>query len=114
PPARSDWSPGCARSRASRAARRRGPPRREPASSIGHASSLASFHLLLAWVVRAARPAVSSDVDRFSIGGLPAPGARAIAALHHPLLVDRRDDLAVAGQKRFGRAHFGAERQLAF
>src|SRR5215471_4751826 len=51
--------------------------------------------------------------DRLAIGGLPAPGAGAVAALDHPLLVDLRDDLAVAGQQRLGRAHLGAERQLA-
>src|SRR5262249_53186615 len=50
---------------------------------------------------------------RFPISGLPAPGARAVAALHHPLLVDLGDDLAVAGEQRLGRAHLGAQRQLA-
>src|SRR5262249_57741173 len=52
--------------------------------------------------------------DRLAIGGLPAPGAGAVAALDHPLLVDLRDDLAVAGEQRFGRAHLRAERQFPF
>src|SRR5215510_13003655 len=52
--------------------------------------------------------------DRFAIGGLPAPGAGAVAALHHPLLVDLGDDVAVAGEQRLGRAHLGAQWQLAF
>src|SRR5215470_16867201 len=51
--------------------------------------------------------------DRLAVGRLPAPGARPIAALAHPLLVDLGDDLAVTGEQRLGRAHFGAERQLA-
>src|SRR5262249_36569635 len=53
------------------------------------------------------------DRDLLAIRGLPAPCAGAVAALHHPLLVDLGDDLAVAGQERLGRAHFGAHRQLA-
>src|SRR6201991_1267547 len=59
-------------------------------------------------------PSAGSGVDRLPIGRLPAPGAGTVAALGHPLLVDLRDDLAVAGEQRFGRAHLGAERQLAF
>src|SRR5215813_9101220 len=51
--------------------------------------------------------------DGFAIGRLPAPGAGAIAALDHALLVDLGDDLAVAGEQRLGRAHLGAQRQLA-
>src|SRR5437868_4799295 len=51
--------------------------------------------------------------DCLAVGCLPAPGARAVAALGHPLLVDLGDDLAIAGKQRLGRAHFGAERQLA-
>src|SRR5262245_33963038 len=51
--------------------------------------------------------------DRLTIGRLPTPGAGAVAALDHALLVDLRDDLAVAGQQRFGRAHLRAQRQLA-
>src|SRR5262249_30297632 len=46
--------------------------------------------------------------------GLPAPGTGTIAALDHALLVDLRDDLAVAGEQGLGRAHLGAERQFAF
>src|SRR5712691_4653456 len=52
--------------------------------------------------------------DRLTVGGLPAPGAGAVAALDHALSVDLGDDLAVAGEQRLGRAHLGAERQLAF
>src|SRR5262245_53364318 len=51
--------------------------------------------------------------DGLAIGRLPAPGARAVAALDHALLVDLRDDLAVAREQRLGRAHLRAERQLA-
>src|SRR5437660_1926531 len=51
--------------------------------------------------------------DRLTVGGLPAPGAGTVAALDHALPVDLRDDLAVAGEQRLGRAHLGAERQLA-
>src|SRR5207302_10563818 len=36
------------------------------------------------------------------------------AAFDHPVLVDLGDDLAIAGQQRLGRAHLGAQRQLAF
>src|SRR6476660_2037509 len=54
-----------------------------------------------------------SDGDILVISRQPAPGAGAIAALGHPLLVDLGDDLTVAGEERFGRAHLGAERQLA-
>src|SRR5690242_4076588 len=56
----------------------------------------------------------ASGVDRLPVGRLPSPGAGAVAALGHPLLVDLGDDLAVAGEQRLGRAHLGAERQLAF
>src|SRR5688572_22167187 len=52
--------------------------------------------------------------NRFAICRPPSPGAGAIAALDYPLLVDLGDDLAVAGQERFGRAHLRAQRQLAF
>src|SRR4029077_13616721 len=44
---------------------------------------------------------------------LPPPRAGAVAALEHALLVDLGDDLAVAGEQRLGRAHLGAQRQLA-
>src|ERR1041384_7631367 len=54
-----------------------------------------------------------SHRDGLAVGGLPPPGARAVAALHHPLFVDLGDDLAVAGEQRLGRAHFRAQRQLA-
>src|SRR5690349_28493 len=52
--------------------------------------------------------------DRLAIGRLPAPSARPVAALDHSLLVDLRDDLAVAGEQRFSRTHLGAERQFTF
>ena len=48
------------------------------------------------------------------VSGEPAPGAGAVATLDHPLLVDLGDDLAIAGEQRLGRAHFRAQRQLAF
>src|ERR1700731_2782943 len=57
---------------------------------------------------------VGLDRDAFAIRGLPAPGAGAVAAREHALFIDLRDDLAVAGQQRLGRAHLGAQRQLAF
>src|SRR6266481_2659469 len=59
-----------------------------------------------------ALPRRLSGPDRFAVGGLPAPGAGAVAALGDALLVDLGDDLAIAGQQRLGRAHFGTERQL--
>ena len=55
-----------------------------------------------------------SDRDGLAIGRLPTPCARAVAALDHALLVDLRDDVAVAGEQRLGRAHLGTKRQLAF
>src|SRR6266481_1560577 len=55
-----------------------------------------------------------SHCDPLAIGGHPAPGAGAVAALDHALLVDLGDDHAVTRKQRFGRAHFGAQRQLAF
>src|SRR6185503_10120368 len=57
---------------------------------------------------------VASRCDRLAIGGLPSPGAGAVAAPRHALLVDLGDDVAIAGEQRLGRAHLGAERQLAF
>src|SRR4051794_4462310 len=62
----------------------------------------------------AAPPVCRSGRDRFLIGSLPAPGAGAVAALDDALLVDLRDDFAVAGKQRLGRAHLGTQRQLAF
>src|SRR5262249_53577204 len=52
--------------------------------------------------------------DGFAIRHLPAPGAGAVATLGDAILVDLRDDLAVAGEQRLGRAHLGTERQFAF
>src|SRR6187401_554218 len=57
---------------------------------------------------------VASRCDRLAIGGLPSPGAGAVAALRHALLVDLGNDVAIAGEQRLGRAHLGAQRQLAF
>src|SRR5262245_29895516 len=54
-----------------------------------------------------------SGLDRLAVCGLPAPGAGAVAALKHTLLVDLCDDLSVAGQERLCRAHLGAQRELA-
>src|SRR5436305_15100372 len=48
------------------------------------------------------------------ICALPAPGTRAVTAFDDTLLVNLRDDLAVTRQQRLGRAHFRAQRQLAF
>src|SRR5438552_13636975 len=60
------------------------------------------------------RPPPPLRRDGLAIRSLPAPCAGAVAALDHALLVDLRDDVAVAGEQRLGRAHLGAERQLAF
>src|SRR5262249_60209194 len=57
---------------------------------------------------------IGSRRDRFLVGGLPAPRARAVAALGDARLVDLGDDVAIAGKQRLGRAHLGAQRQLAF
>src|SRR6266702_4817279 len=55
-----------------------------------------------------ALPRRSSGPDRLAIGGLPAPGPGAVAALSDPLLVDLSDDFTVTGEQRLGRAHLGA------
>src|SRR6266851_2603041 len=44
----------------------------------------------------------------------PAPGARTESARRNALAVDVGDLVGVAGEQRLGRAHLGAERQLAF
>src|SRR6267143_1054851 len=54
-----------------------------------------------------------SHFDPLAIGGRPAPGARAVAALDHTLLVYLGDDLVVTRKQRLGRAHLRAQRQLA-
>src|SRR5262249_51259424 len=54
-----------------------------------------------------------SGRDGLFVGRLPAPGAGAIAALGDAVLVDLRDDVAVAREQRLGRAHLGAQRELA-
>src|SRR5258707_4814479 len=54
-----------------------------------------------------------SNRNALVIGGDPTPCARTVAALHHALLVDFGDDRAIARQQRLGRAHLGANRQLA-
>src|SRR6478736_7746765 len=64
---------------------------------------------------RTAPPAAArSGRDGLAVSRLPAPGAGAIAAAGHALLVNLGNDLAVAGQQRLRRAHLRAERQLAF
>src|SRR5574338_778766 len=78
----------------------RAPARRRSSASAQQASPCVSLLL--------------SRCDRFAIGGLPSPGAGAVAALRHPLLVDLGNDIAVAGEQRFCRAHLGTQRQLAF
>src|SRR5215212_446322 len=55
-----------------------------------------------------------SGGDGLAIRRLPAPSTRRVAALGDPLLEDLRDDLAVTREQRLGRAHLGAQRQLAF
>src|SRR6185503_14806268 len=60
------------------------------------------------------RHRVASRCDRLAIGGLPAPGTGTVAALRHPFLVDLGNDVAIAGEQRLGRAHLGAQWQLAF
>src|SRR6185437_5954217 len=91
--------------------------------SSAYAQKLSPCHLslkssLLQWRNRrrgvSAPPQCKSGRDVLAIGGLPAPGAGAVAALGYPLLIDLRDDVAVAGKQRLGRAHLGAQRQLAF
>src|SRR6202022_4196900 len=54
-----------------------------------------------------------SDRDALVISSGPTPCARTVTALHHALLVDFGDDRAVAREQRLGRAHLGANRQLA-
>src|ERR1700716_3216247 len=60
------------------------------------------------------RPQGCSNSNALVIGGGPTPCARAVTALHHALLVDFGDDRTIAGEQRLGRAHLGANRQLAF
>src|ERR1700674_3447284 len=55
-----------------------------------------------------------SHRDPFVVGSRPAPGARAVTTLQHPLLVDLGDDLAVSGEQGFGGTHLGAKRELPF
>src|SRR6516162_7406313 len=52
--------------------------------------------------------------NRFAVGGLPTPGTGPIAACHHTLPVDLRDDVPVSGKQGFGGTHFRAKWQLAF
>src|SRR5260370_37617033 len=56
---------------------------------------------------------VASAGRRIAIGRFPAPHPRTVTALHHALLVDFSDDRAIAREQRLGRAHLGANRQLA-
>src|SRR5258707_1510151 len=48
------------------------------------------------------------------IRGQPAPRAGPIAASQYALPVNLSDDFAIAREQRLGRAHLGAQRQLAF
>src|SRR5258707_2731117 len=57
---------------------------------------------------------LTSRRNRFFVGSLPTPSTGAVPALRYALLVDLGDDIAIAGEERFGRAHFCAQRQLAF
>src|SRR3979490_3347132 len=54
-----------------------------------------------------------SNSNALVIGGGPTPCARTVTTLHHALLVDFDDDRAIAREQRLGRAHLGANRQLA-
>src|SRR5689334_6847086 len=57
---------------------------------------------------------LASRCDRFAVGGLPSPCAGTVAAPRHTFLVDLGNDVAVAREQRLGRAHLGAQGQLAF
>jgi hypothetical protein len=63
--------------------------------------------------IKRAEPAKRIRRPPSAVGGAPAPGAGAVAAPLHPLAIDLRDHVAVAGEQRLGGAHVGAERQLA-
>src|SRR5690554_3974315 len=54
-----------------------------------------------------------TDRSGRAVRRLPAPGLRTTAAAHHTLAVDVRHHVAVTGEQRLGRAHLGAQRQLA-
>src|SRR5439155_17687490 len=65
---------------------------------------------------RRRQSAYRADASRcggFAVSRLPTPGARTVAPLCHALVVDLRDDLAIASEQRLGRAHLGAQRQFA-
>src|SRR5690606_22014641 len=54
------------------------------------------------------------DCIRGVVGGVPTPRARPVAAARDPFAIDVGDHLAVTGEERARRAHFSAQRQLAF
>src|ERR1035437_5449906 len=49
-----------------------------------------------------------------TISGTPTPDFSALAALEYAVAHDVSHHIAVTGKQRFGRAHFGADWQLAF
>src|ERR1035437_9370017 len=49
-----------------------------------------------------------------TISGAPTPDFSALATLEYAVAHDVSHHIAVTGKQRFGRAHFGADRQLAF
>src|SRR5271154_5768812 len=67
------------------------------------------------WFARVLSSQFASSANRGSrvVGRHPAPGAGSVTTAKHALLINLRDDVAVTGQQRFGRAHFGAQGQLA-
>src|SRR6478752_2656005 len=85
---------------------------RNLATSVVMAVPPMRLELSTATARRPPSPARSSR-DGLAIGGLPAPGARAVATLDDALFVDLRNNVAIAGQQRLGRAHLGAKGQLA-
>src|SRR5258705_1597632 len=58
--------------------------------------------------------ACTSNLDALMIRCQPAPRAGTIAASQYALPVNLSDDFAIAREQRLGRAHRGAQRQLAF
>src|SRR5438552_17449439 len=93
--------------------RRRRDDQQERASAENQTEKLPEKRHQMPPDISSARRRLASGFGCLAVGCLPTPGSRAVAALGHPLLVDLGNDLAIAGKQRFGRAHFGAERQLA-
>src|SRR4029453_17919987 len=86
-----------------------------PAMKRARANSPSWPILLSYWFAHtlALRRSRDSHRNPLAICRHPAPGAGAVAALDHALLVDLGNDLAVTCEQRLGRAHFRAQRQLA-